>query len=623
MTGRAGASLPKSDTGRRAGEDWRKAWPFLAIFVLAALLPLAGNNYWTVIATRAAIYWILVSGLNLVVGYAGQLAIGYVALLTLGAYITSVLAAGNVLPAMPPFLALACAGIGGGVFGLIVGLPALRLRTFYFAMATLGFATIVTQIALAWQDVTGGGIGLSGPAMPAPFDSELGLFYLCLGLALVCTLLTANVARSRYGRGLIAIRDAEVAAEASGISKVRLLALIFVFAGVLAAIAGGLFASLQTYITPDAFTFELSVLFFISILIGGRGSILGPLLGTIILTVLPELAAPLAAWSNFLYALMLLVIVLAAPGGIAALLDFRNRRPLPANRHIVPDAAPLDRLLARAGNGSVSNGRNRDGNGDGDGSGKRHEDGIVLRDIVLAFGGVRAIDGLTLAIAPGQVHGLIGPNGSGKTTTLNVISGYYEPQSGALRLAGAPLPAGRPLLRAPHGIARTYQTPRIIGEASVLENVMIGGTLQGHASFVETLLRLPRHHRDEAALRQAAHDALQAVGLSALADARADRLQHSELRFLEIARALVLRPAFLLLDEPAAGLAAEEIRQLGELIRHISRHGTGVLLVEHHADLIFDICDHVTVLNLGRVLADGTPAQVREHKEVVSAYLGG
>ena len=590
-----------SPAGRRGGADWPAAWPFVAIFALAALLPLAGNNYWTVIATRAAIYWVLVSGLNLVVGYAGQLAIGYVALLALGAYITSVLAGGNVLPAVPPLLALVCAGVGGGVFGLVVGLPALRLRTFYFAMATLGFATIVTQIALAWQDVTGGGIGLPGPAMPAPFDSDKGLFYLCLFLAAVCTLLTANIARSRYGRGLIAIRDAEVAAEANGISKVRLLSLIFIFAGVLAAVAGGLFASLQTYITPDAFTFDLSVLFFISILIGGRGSILGPLLGTIILTVLPELAAPLASWSNFLYALLLLVIVLAAPGGIAALLDWRSRRPLAANRHIVPDAAPLARLLGQSADGG----------------------GIALRDVVLNFGGLRAIDGLSLTIAPGRIHGLIGPNGSGKTTTLNVISGYYTPQAGTLQLGGAPLPAGRPLLRASRGIARTYQTPRIIGEASVLDNVMIGGSLRGRASFVETLLRLPRHGREEGALRQAARDALQAVGLAALADARADRLQHSELRFLEIARALVLRPAFLLLDEPAAGLAIEEIRQLGELIRHISRHGTGVLLVEHHADLIFDICDHVTVLNLGRVLTDGTPAQVREHKEVVSAYLGG
>jgi branched-chain amino acid transport system permease protein len=602
LHGRMAAPLQgQPDQARTGASAWHYAWPFLAIFALAALLPLSGNTYWTVIATRAAIYWILVAGLNLIVGFAGQLAIGYVALLTLGAYITSVLAAGNVLPALPPFLALACAGVGGGIFGLIVGLPALRLRTFYFAMATLGFATIVTQIALAWQDVTGGGIGLSGPALPPPFDSEMGLYYLCLGVAGVCTVLTSNVTRSRFGRGLIAVRDAEVAAEASGISKVRLLSVIFVFSGVLAAVAGGLFASLQTYITPDAFTFELSVLFFIAILIGGRGSILGPLLGTVILTVLPEIAAPLAAWSNFLYALMLLIIVLAAPGGIAALLDFRNRRPLPADRAIVPDPTPLGQLLAAAPAGA----------------------GIALKDIVLSFGGVRAIDGLSLAIVPGQIHGLIGPNGSGKTTTLNVISGYCTPEAGSLTLNGAPLALGKPLQRAPRGIARTYQTPRIIGEASVLQNVMIGGTLQGRATFVETLLRLPRHGRDEAALHQAARSALQVVGLAALADVRADRLQHSELRFLEIARALVLRPAFLLLDEPAAGLAAGEIRRLGDLIQHISRRGTGVLLVEHHADLIFDICDHVTVLNLGRVLADGTPAQVREHKEVVSAYLGG
>jgi branched-chain amino acid transport system permease protein len=581
--------------------EWMAVLPFVVIFALAVALPLAGNNYWTVIATRAAIYWILVSGLNMIVGYAGQLAIGYVALLTLGAYTASVLAAGNVLPAVPAFAALGLAGVVGGVSGLIVGLPALRLRTFYFAMATLGFATIVTQIALAWQDVTGGGIGLAGPSLPAPFDTDGGLYYLCLGIAAVCTAITANVAHSRFGRGLIAIRDAEVAAEACGISKVKLLAMIFIFAGVLAGIGGGLFASLQTYITPDAFTFELSVLFFISILIGGRSSILGPLLGTLILTALPEFAAPLAAWSNFLYAFLLLVIVLAMPGGIASLLDFKSRRALPANRHISPNPAVLHQLLEA----------------------ERPPGGIVLKDIVLAFGGVRAINGLDLSIEPGKVHGLIGPNGSGKTTTLNVISGYYVPQSGTLHEAGSPLPPGAPLGRAARGLARTFQTPRIIGDTSVLKNVMIGGTITAKGSFLETVFHVGRHGTDERALREAAEQALEAVGLGALAQIRADRLQHSELRFLEIARALMLRPAYLLLDEPAAGLSANEIRQLGVLIKEISRCGTGVLLVEHHADLIFDICDHVTVLNLGRVLASGTPAEIREHKEVVSAYLGG
>ncbi len=332
------SAVPMRGIGDRGGALralLRALAPYLGLLAVAVVLPFVTNDYWVLIGTRAVIYWVLVSGLNLIVGYAGQLAIGYVALLTLGAYTTSVLAAGRVTAPVPVFVALAVAGGIGALAGLVVGLPALRLRTFYFAMATLGFATIVTQIALAWQSVTGGGIGLAGPEYPAPFNSAWGFYYLCLAFAALCTWMSANIAHSRFGRALIAIRDAEVAAEASGISKPRMLTAIFLLAGSLAAIAGGLFATLQTYITPDAFTFDLSVLFFIAILIGGRGSILGPLLGTIILTILPEIAAPLAAWSTFLYAVLLLVIVLAAPGGIAALLDFRNRRPLERHRSIV------------------------------------------------------------------------------------------------------------------------------------------------------------------------------------------------------------------------------------------------------------------------------------------------
>jgi ABC-type branched-subunit amino acid transport system ATPase component len=248
---------------------------------------------------------------------------------------------------------------------------------------------------------------------------------------------------------------------------------------------------------------------------------------------------------------------------------------------------------------------------------------VTLSGVVLSFGGVRAIDGLDIAIRPGQVHGLIGPNGSGKTTTLNVISGYYRPEQGTVTIGGRPMPPAAPRTRAGLGIARTFQTPRLIGEASVLANVMIGGTIDGQASFVESMFSLPRHRREEREGSAKAIRALGVVGLESLAAVRADRLQHSELRFMEIARALMAHPAFLLLDEPAAGLSTEEIRRLGELITAIARRGTGVLLVEHHADLIFDICDQVTVLNLGKELAAGTPADIRSHKEVVSAYLGG
>jgi branched-chain amino acid transport system ATP-binding protein/branched-chain amino acid transport system permease protein len=589
---RAGTS-----TGWLGKLEGKISWILLGLAGL--LLPLLDDSYIGTIATRAYIYWVLSAGLNLVVGYAGQIAIGWVSMLTLGAYTTAALAAGRVGPEWNSYLALLAGGVMGAVFGVIVGLPALRLRTFYFAMTTLGFATIVTQVALAWKDITGGGVGTPGPVFPWPFDPGWGFYYFCFILAALATWMTANIGSSRYGRALIAIRDAEVAAEASGIAKPKLLMLIFLLAGAMGGVAGGLFSSLQSYITPDAFTFEMSVLFFIGILIGGRGSILGPLLGTLILTVLPEFAAPLVQWSTFLYAALLLVIVLVIPGGIADLLDYKNRRPLEQHREIVPRPELLPRVLDRPA-----------------------AELLTLKNVALSFGGVRAIDGLDLEIRPGEVHGLIGPNGSGKTTTLNVISGYYAPQSGEVRLGGAVLPPSAPHLRASHRIARTFQTPRLIGGASVLDNVMIGGTIDGQGSFVESLVTLPRHRRDEAGLRAAAMLALQTVGLESLAAVRTDRLQHSELRFVEIARALMLRPACLLLDEPAAGLSAEEIRRLGALIKAISRAGTAVMLVEHHADLIFDICDRVTVLNLGKILAAGTPAEIRSHREVVSAYLG-
>ena len=597
------ATAPISKTKAPAGWfGWLEgSWSWIALGLVGLLLPLLDDSYFGVIAQRAYIYWILSAGLNLVVGYAGQIAIGWVSMLTLGAYTTAALAAGRVGGVeWHPYLALIAGGAMGAVFGVIVGLPALRLRTFYFAMTTLGFATIVTQVALAWKDVTGGGVGTPGPTFPWPFEPGWGFYYFCFILAALATWITANIGASRYGRALVAIRDAEVAAEASGIAKPKLLILIFLLAGAMGGVAGGLFSSLQSYITPDAFTFEMSVLFFIGILIGGRGSILGPALGTIILTALPEFAAPLVQWSTFLYAALLLVIVLVIPGGIADLLDYKNRRPLEQHREIVPRPELLSLIL----------------------DSKSELSTIALSGIALHFGGVRAIDGLDLEIRSGEVHGLIGPNGSGKTTTLNVISGYYRPNAGQLKLNGADLPFDKPYARADYRIARTFQTPRLVGAASVLENVMIGGTIDGSGSFAEAMLSLPRHHRDEKRLKESAARALATVGLESLADVRADRLQHSELRFMEIARALMLRPAFLLLDEPAAGLSAEEIRRLGALIKAISREGTGVLLVEHHADLIFDICDRMTVLNLGKVLAAGTPAEIRSHREVVSAYLG-
>ena len=244
-------------------------------------------------------------------------------------------------------------------------------------------------------------------------------------------------------------------------------------------------------------------------------------------------------------------------------------------------------------------------------------------NLSLHFGGLKAVDAVSFAVEKGEILSIIGPNGAGKSSIFNLISRIYPPTSGRIFFEDQDITHEPAYDIARLGIARTFQTPRVIGEASVLENVMIGGSIEGRANFVEAMLALPRNGVDERLLAAKARALLGVVGLEALADVRADRLQHSELRFIEIARALMLDPDFLLLDEPAAGLSNDEIGRLATLIKAVCGRGTGVLLVEHHADLIFDICHQVTVLNLGRTLAAGTPAEIRVHKEVVSAYLGG
>lgn len=314
--------------------------------VLVATLPWwAGNQYQLHLAALICVYWIMISGLNMVVGYTGQLSIGHVGLLAIGAYAFAILA-GKM--GWHPAEAMAAAGAIGGICGLALGLPSLRLPGFYFAMATMAFALIINELVLARGNLTGGGIGLPGPSFPAPFDSPQGFYYLAAALALIVTWLSLNIARSMWGRGLISIRDNPVAAQAVGVPLFRVKLVVFVFSGVTAGVAGAMFASLQSYITPDTFVFELSLFFFVCIVIGGRGSILGPFLGTVILTALPELVAPLAKLGHFFYGLLLLVVVLVIPEGIGRVVELIMERFRPRHqRHegITPDLERLSRTI--------------------------------------------------------------------------------------------------------------------------------------------------------------------------------------------------------------------------------------------------------------------------------------
>ena len=317
----------------------------LGALLIVSLPWWAGDQYQLHLAALIAVYWILIAGLNLVVGYTGQLSIGHVGLLSIGSYTFAILA-GKF--GWPPMLSVMVSGALGGLCGLALGLPSLRLPGFYFAMATMAFSMIVNEMVLAHGNLTGGGIGLPGPLFPAPFDTSVGFYYLVAGIAFFVTLLTWNVARRMWGRGLISIRDNTVAAQAIGVPVFRAKLVVFVFSGITAGVAGALFASLQSYITPDTFVFELSLFFFVCIIIGGRSSIIGPFLGTIALTALPEFVAPLAKLGHFFYGLLLLVVVLVLPEGIGRMVETISERIRPrrvSHESVKPDLARLARAL--------------------------------------------------------------------------------------------------------------------------------------------------------------------------------------------------------------------------------------------------------------------------------------
>lgn len=585
----------------------RPLWLLLGAIIALTLPMWAGDQYRLHLAALIAVYWVLIAGLNLVVGYTGMLSIGHVGLLSIGAYAFSILA-GKV--GMDPYAATIIAGLLCGLCGLALGLPSLRLPGFYFAMATIAFSMIVNEIILAQVDLTGGGIGLPGPMFPAPFESPQGFYYLVVIVAAIVTYLTWNIARRMWGRGLIAIRDNPVTAQAVGVPMFRAKLIVFVFSGISAGVAGALFASLQTYITPDTFVFEISMFFFVCIIIGGRGSIIGPFIGTVVLTWLPESVASLAKLGNFFYGLLLLIVVLAVPEGIGRMIQMMYERFRPRKIEsfaIRPDRAKLKHALSQFSPAAAKDDADR----------ALHAAGISK-----SFGGIKAVDDVSLVLKPGQVHGLIGPNGSGKTTMLNLLSGYYQADAGSIRLQSEDLLAQTVQQRARSGIARTFQKPRLLPDLTVLENVMVGSWLHAKSGFVTTALGMPSVATEENQFRAQAIELLKGVGLEAVMHRRANLLDHAQQRFLEIARGLALRPKFILLDEPAGGLTAVEIENLGEVIRGISDAGIGVLLVEHHTDFVFRVCDYVTALNVGRMIQSGSPDQVRHDPEVIRVYLG-
>ncbi|MDH2919151.1 MAG: branched-chain amino acid ABC transporter ATP-binding protein/permease [Sideroxydans sp.] len=624
---------------------------FFALLILAIVPLWVSNSYALGLLTLLAIYGILLIGLDVTVGYLGQVNLGHAAFLGLGAY-----AAGLCVTLLGWGMAgaLLMSSLVGLVFGGLLALPALRLAGPQFALATLSFSALTATLLNEWEGLTGGaqGLSLARPPLLGLSLSAHGFYWLCIVLLAVVWLLMRNLLASQWGRAFEALRDSSIACDAMGVSTYRHKVAGFALGSGLGGLAGGLYAFNFQYLQPQSFTYELMVILLLGVVLGGRKSLWGAFFGACLIVLLPNLLsnrllfemlaaaglllaliaaarayrhqsaqlfqrlAPIFAmgllvvggfmvdntesWRKAIFALMLFSVVVGLPDGVMGFVAKFLVRSLAIAPARIAAAARLESVLS-----------------------PQRADGLPLlelQNVRRYFGGVKAVDDISLTVNAGQVHGLIGPNGSGKSTLVNVISGLYAPSSGAMRLQGKALPVGSLLKVSRAGVARTFQNLQLFAELSALDNVMLA--LRGVYRTPLALLLLGLARRDERAAQAEAMALLDLLGLQNEARTLAKDLTYGAQRRLEIARALARKPTLLILDEPAAGLAKPDVQTLIVLIRTIHARGISIILIEHHMDVVSELCDVVTVLDGGKVIAQGTPEVVKRHPKVIKAYLG-
>jgi ABC-type branched-subunit amino acid transport system ATPase component/ABC-type branched-subunit amino acid transport system permease subunit len=579
-------------------------WVFVALAVLVlALLPIVfGDPFFILVMQSLAYLFIVTLGLDILVGWTGQISLGHAGLYAVGAY-TSALASTRL--GLPFWLSAPLGVTLAGLFGAALAIPSLRARGPYLAMATIAFGFMAEVTSNRWS-LTGGPMGImSIPAPTLPDGSEMTptqYFWLIAGVALICHLFAANMFRGRLGRTLLALQGSEIAAQSVGINVFRYKVLAFVVSSVYAGIGGVFFAHQNGFINSDTFVFSLSVSLLTSALMGGSGTLFGPLVGSVILNLIPTVFASLQEYQLYIYGGIILVTIVFLPKGIVGSLRlmpvFRHLRRPPAG--IAPDASVLDFARAPVKGGRV----------------------LAVHGLAKSFGGIRALSGVDMTIERGTVHGLIGPNGSGKSTFVNVVTGVFRPSAGRITLGDKALVPQGPHRMARYGITRTFQSIRLFGEIKVIDNVMVGFHLQLRCGFLAQLLQTRAAVAEEAAFRRKAMALLEFVGIAERAHDQAQNLSYGQQRLLEIARALAVRPQLLMLDEPAAGVNPTELHHLARIIRDIKAAGVTLLVIEHHMELIMGISDVISVFDFGQKIAEGSAAAVRADNKVIEAYLG-
>ncbi len=594
--------------------------------VVALLLPLVlRNGYLMDIADDMIIWAVLTIGLNLVVGFSGLLDLGYIAFFAIGGYTFGILGSrfGLSMWAALPVSALLVV-----ISSVVIGIPTLRLKSDYLAIMTLGFGEIIFLTANNLNAITGGPNGLYDMPAPRLFGlvlNEPGQFYWFLLAVLVAAVIVVSRLRaSHVGRAWLAIRQDELAAKANGVEVVRYKLLAYMGGAVWAGIIGVIFVAKQTIVSPTSFQFSQSFYVLASVIIGGMGSVPGAIVGGFLFVLISESLQGVAqTYSSVVFSLALLAVIVLRPKGIWPA-SFHSRlrgaeaRPRPASE-------ALDRIK-----GNIAGRPAREISGfppreAADGPAREAARGgplLRVSDLSMRFGGVQALDRVSLSVEDSEIVSVIGPNGAGKTTLLNAISGFIRPQQGSIELRGRSISRLPAEARARLGLARTFQTPRLLSTLNVLENVMQGAHISFRARMLSAAFGTPSQRRQERSSREEATDILGVLGLLPAAGANPTELAYGDQRRCEIARCLALGPALILLDEPAAGMNAKETDDLGELLLRIRDLGVTLLLIDHDMSLVRKVSDRVIALDRGAQVAEGSALAVLRHPAVVQSYLG-